>query len=190
MISCTRPSFHHHDAVGDQHRLVEVVGDEDDGLAGAGVNVEQFAPAWSRASARRARRTARPSAAPSDRSRARARCRRAASCRRRAGADGGCANPSRPTSSRYFSAVSRSVAAAHALHLQAEHHVLQGRQPGQQFGVLEHHAAVVAAALDLAAVDGDAAARSRDRAPWRRAAPWSCRSRTGRSARRSRRRAR
>ena len=67
----------------------------------------------------------------------------------------------RPTSSRYFSAVSRSVCAAHALHLQAEHHVLQGGEPGQQFGVLEHHAAVVAAAVHLAAVDGDAAADRR-----------------------------
>ena len=33
---------HDDDAVGDQHGLVEVVGDEDDRLAGAGVEVEQF----------------------------------------------------------------------------------------------------------------------------------------------------
>ena len=42
MISCTRPSLHDHDAVGEQHRLVEIVGDEQDGLAGAGVDVEQL----------------------------------------------------------------------------------------------------------------------------------------------------
>jgi hypothetical protein len=49
------------------------------------------------------------------------------------------------------------LAAAHAFHFQAEHDVLQGIQPGQQFRMLEHHAAIVSAARHLAAVDGDAA---------------------------------
>src|SRR3954471_18800947 len=34
--------LHHHDAVGDQHRLVEVVGDEQNGLAGTAMDVEQL----------------------------------------------------------------------------------------------------------------------------------------------------
>ena len=50
------------------------------------------------------------------------------------------------------------LGAAHALHLEAEHHVLQRGQPGQQLGELKHHAAIVAAALHLAAVDRDLAA--------------------------------
>ncbi len=53
------------------------------------------------------------------------------------------------------------LGAAHALHLQPEHDVLLGGQPRQQLGVLEHHAAVVAAAVHLAAVDRDAAAIGR-----------------------------
>ena len=51
------------------------------------------------------------------------------------------------------------LAAAHALHLQAEHHVLQRRQPRQQLGELKHHAAIVAAAPHLAAVHRDLARR-------------------------------
>src|SRR6185503_3507610 len=35
-----------------------------------------------------------------------------------------------------------------------EHHVLQGGKPGQQLRVLEHHAAVVAAAIDFMPVYG------------------------------------
>src|SRR5665213_3699940 len=50
---------------------------------------------------------------------------------------------------------------AHAFHLQPEHHVLLGGQPGQQFGVLKHHATVMAAAVHLAAVHRDAAAIGR-----------------------------
>ena len=107
-ISCTRPCVHHHDAVGDQHRLVEIVGDEQDGLLGAGVDFQQFGLHRSRASARRARRTARPSAALSDRWRARGRCRRAAACRRRADSGRRFCESLRPTRSRYFLAVSRS----------------------------------------------------------------------------------
>src|SRR5262249_33998472 len=47
---------------------------------------------------------------------------------------------------------------AHALHFEPEHHVLQGGEPGQEFGELKHHAAVVAAAPHLAAVHHDLAA--------------------------------
>jgi hypothetical protein len=48
---------------------------------------------------------------------------------------------------------------AHALHLQAEHHVLQRRQPRQKLGELKHHAAIVAAAPHLATVDRHLARR-------------------------------
>ena len=33
---------HDHDAVGDQHRFVEIMGDEQDGLAGAGMDLQQL----------------------------------------------------------------------------------------------------------------------------------------------------
>ena len=55
--------------------------------------------------------------------------------------------------------MSRSSRPAHALHLQAEHHVLQRRQPRQQLGELKHHAAIVAAAPHLATVHRDLARR-------------------------------
>src|SRR5262245_66210830 len=48
--------------------------------------------------------------------------------------------------------------ATDALHFQSEHHVLRGGEPGQQFGMLEHHPAVVAAPPDLATIDGYAPA--------------------------------
>src|SRR3974390_3933301 len=51
--------------------------------------------------------------------------------------------------------------AAHTLHLQPKHDYLHGAQPGEELGVLEHHAAVVATAAHLAAIDGDAAAVGR-----------------------------
>ena len=35
--------LHHHHAVGEQHRLVEIVGDEQDGLFGAGMDLQQLA---------------------------------------------------------------------------------------------------------------------------------------------------
>ena len=60
----------------------------------------------------------------------------------------------------FFRGVAQGTA-AHALHFQAEHHVLQGIEPGQQFGVLEHHAAVVTAAMHFAPVHRDAAAIGR-----------------------------
>ena len=50
------------------------------------------------------------------------------------------------------------LGAAHALHFQPEHHVFQRGQPRQQFGMLEHHAAIVAAAGDRDAVDRHPAA--------------------------------
>ena len=189
MISCTRPSLHHHDAVGDQHRLVEVVGDEQDGLAGAGVDVEQLGLHALRASARRARRTARPSAAPSGRWRARGRCRRAASCRRTTDAAGGCCESVRPTRSRYFSAVSRNgsprmpfISSPNITFCSAESQgsssACWNTMPRSWPQPLTSRPSTVTRPPWP------------DRAPWRRAAPWSCRSRRGRSARRSRRRAR
>src|SRR5215510_10540374 len=49
--------------------------------------------------------------------------------------------------------------AAHALHLEAKHHVLQRGEPGQELGELEHHAAVEPAAGHLAAVHRHLAVR-------------------------------
>src|SRR5215213_11408365 len=53
------------------------------------------------------------------------------------------------------------LGAPHAFHLEAEHYVLHGGQPRQQLGKLKHHAAIEAAALYLAAVHHDFAAGRR-----------------------------
>ena len=57
MISATRPGLRaeHHDAVGEVHGLVEIVGDEHDRDVDLLPDLEQVAPASARASARRAR---------------------------------------------------------------------------------------------------------------------------------------
>ena len=60
--------------------------------------------------------------------------------------------------------------------------------PGQQVGVLEHHADLGARAGDRLAVEQHLAARSGRAARTSTTAAWSCRSRTGRRWRRSRRR--
>src|SRR5262249_25949537 len=49
---------------------------------------------------------------------------------------------------------SAQLPSTHALHFKSEHHVLQGGEPRQQLRKLKHHAAIVAAASDLPAVDG------------------------------------
>src|SRR5262249_39081888 len=49
------------------------------------------------------------------------------------------------------------LSAADAFHLQAKHYVLQGRQPGQQLRMLEHHAAIMPATVDFTAVHHHAA---------------------------------
>ena len=54
------PRRHDHHAVGQRDRLLEVVGDEQHGLAVAGPQLEQQVAHDLRASARRAARTARP----------------------------------------------------------------------------------------------------------------------------------
>ena len=106
-----------------------------------------------RASARRARRTARPAAAPSAPSRARGRCRRAASCRRRSRAGSLCSACVRPTSSsasrvRALQLGLRLARAEHALDREVD--VVEAREPRQQRMVLEHDAALRARARDLA----------------------------------------
>ena len=181
--------LHHHHAVGEQHRLVEIVGDEQDGLAGARVDVDQFALHAPRASARRARRTARPSAGLSDRSRARARCRRAAACRRKADTGGGCRNPSgRPA--RDSAARCRAIRRRACLSFPAR----TSRFPARSATAAARHAGTPcrdrARSRSPRRRRPSRCRRSRLPAPSRCAAPWSCRSRSGRSARRSRRRAR
>ena len=69
------------DAVGEQHRLVDVVGDQHDRLLARAPRCARSRPAAWRASARPAPTAARPSAAPRDPSPARARAPRAAACR-------------------------------------------------------------------------------------------------------------
>ena len=90
-----RARRHHDHAVGEEHRLGDRMGDEDDGLPRAaprpraGLRPRCAAARGSsrRASSRRARRTARPSAGSADRAAAPGRARRAAACRRTARAD-------------------------------------------------------------------------------------------------------
>src|SRR5690349_2608803 len=57
----------------------------------------------------------------------------------------------------FFRCIAQS-GTANALHFKTEHYVLQCREPRQQLGMLEHHPAVMTAAVDLAAVDTNAAA--------------------------------
>ena len=73
----------HHDPVGQEHRLLHAVGDEQHGLAVALPDREQFVLQAACAYGRRARRMARPSAGCSADRRGCARSRPAASCRRR-----------------------------------------------------------------------------------------------------------
>ena len=64
--------LHHHDPVGEQHRFVEIVGDEQDRLLGAGMDVEQFAlQAFARLRVERAERLVHQQHFRIDRERAR-----------------------------------------------------------------------------------------------------------------------
>ena len=89
LLDLPRARRHHDHAVGEQHRLVDAVGDEQHGLSPVAARASRGRSASARGSARRARRTARPSAAAADRGSARARWRRAGACRRTARAAGG-----------------------------------------------------------------------------------------------------
>ena len=93
------PRRHHHDVIGENHRLLHVVGDEQDRHRAHGVDAQRARGACCRGSARRAARTARPSAEFAARRRGCARAPRGCACRRRAGADRPWSNPPSPTRS-------------------------------------------------------------------------------------------
>ena len=80
-----RPGREDDDAVGQEHRLVDVVGDEDHGLALDLPAARAAGAATAPGSGRRAHRRARPSAAPAGRRRACGRWPPAGACRRRSG---------------------------------------------------------------------------------------------------------
>ena len=142
------PRRHHVDAVGEEHRLVDVVRDEQHRDAQALPHVGQDLLHHHAGLRSRARRRARPSAAPAGWWPARARCPRAASCRPRAGRGSGSRRRAgRPDPSSVRACVSHSLR-EHALHLEPELDVLAHRHPGEQRVLLEHHAAVGARAGD------------------------------------------
>ena len=147
-ICSMRAVLHDGDAVGKPDRLVEIMGDEDDGLlqhatAGAGTR-----PASRAGSADRAPRTARRGTRAPARPRASGRCRRAAAGRRKAGAGKAPSRPARPTSAIISRARASRAVAVHALHLEREGHVVEHGEMRQQREVLEHHAHLVAPDLD------------------------------------------
>ena len=94
--------------------------------------------------------------------RARGRSRRAASCRRRAGADSGRRNARGRPARRTRRAISSTSSRGSCRCARAEADVLPHRHPGKQRVVLEHHAAVAARAGDRLAL---ASARCRWSAP-------------------------
>ena len=153
---------HHHDAVGQQHRLVDVVGDHDHRCCRAGRGSPSPRPADARGSARRARRTARRAAGSSAPWPARGRCRRAASCRRRS-RPGAC--PWRAPSAPGRDCASSSRGARPCVLVPREHlvdgqvDVLVDGQPGQQRMVLEHHGAVRPGLVDLLVLEQHGAGR-------------------------------
>ena len=101
---CTRRAVPHDgDQVAHADRLVDIVGDEDHGLAQPRRIAEELGLQAARARSGRPRRTARPSASPADRRRARAPRRRAGAVRPRDGAD---------SASRYCPARARPATAS------------------------------------------------------------------------------
>ena len=162
------------DAVGEQDRLVDVVGDEQHRRPVARAQLRRAARASGCGSARRARRTARRAAA----ARARARAPGPSATR--------CASPPdsvlRPVALvRRASPTSRErgpPALARVGAAQAEHDVVEHARPRQQPGVLEHHRPPRG--------HDDRARRRRRRGRRARAAACSCRCRCARAARRTR----
>ena len=138
-----RPRRHHHDAVGQEHRLGDRVGDEDDRRAGLARRCAAARPACARGSSRRGRRTARPSAGAAGRRPAPGRWRPAAACRRTA-APGG-ARRSRPgaTSSSSSRDRSRRSARVPAGSSSGSSTLRRDRAPVEEPGLLERDPVVV-----------------------------------------------
>ena len=116
----------HHDAVGDQHGLVEIVGDEQDGLLGARVDVEQLGlHGLARLRVERAERLVHQQHLGVDRERA-----RDADALLHAAGELVRAAVERVLEADEIEIAARGVAqlaAAHALHFEAEHHVPHAR---------------------------------------------------------------
>ena len=144
-LDAARARAHDDDAAAEEDRLLDVVGDEQHGLALALPDAEQqFLHQRARLVVERAERLVEQQDLR-DRWRARARSRCAAACRRRAAWDNGArsrtARPGRISRRR-----SAALRLGHAPLAQAEGDVLAHGQPGKQRVGLEHHAAVRARA--------------------------------------------
>src|SRR5262245_8231778 len=144
--------LHDHDAVSDQDRFVEVVGDEQDRLAGAAMDRQQLAlKCLARLRVESTERLVHKQNFRID--------------GKRAGNTDTLFHSPRKLVRTPVLRVSEAhkiqvllcglsqLRAANAFHFQSKHHVLHGRKPGQQFGMLEHHASIVSASGDLATID-------------------------------------
>ena len=134
------------------------MGDEHHRRAGRCGGCRAAGPASPCGSVRRARRTARPSGAATAAAPARGRARRAASCRRRAGAAGSWRRPESPTrssssSARFFAAASLrpAISIGNSTLASTVRH-------GSRFGVWNTKPKSSCGPSDLAAADFDAAA--------------------------------
>ena len=134
------------DPVADEQRLVHVVGDEDDGRAGARARCRRAVAACWRGSGRPARRTARPSSPRGAHRPGRAPAERAGASRRRGSWAGSPRSRSSPTSAIQRSASARRPVARASGQGQRQFHVRPDGAPRQQRVVLEHHGAVAGVA--------------------------------------------
>jgi hypothetical protein len=179
---------HHHDAVGQQHRLVDVVRDHHHRVVQVRHDAQHLVLQVARVSASSAPKGSSSSSTLGSIASARAMPTR-------------CFMPpeispaalQRMRHAHHLQVVQDPVAALGLAAVRAkilldrDLHVLVDGQPGQQRVVLEHHRAVGAGAVDLAAVEEHAAAGWAAAARRRCSAAWTCRSPSGRSARRTRR---
>ena len=133
------PGGQHRDPVGEQDRLLDGVGDEDDRGAELHVDALQLDRRALHGSARRARRTARPSAAPGAAGSAPGTARPAAACRRTARAAAGWRTPASPTMLQQLMGPVAVAGPDPAEELHRQQHIAQHRAPRQQSRALEHH---------------------------------------------------
>ena len=183
-----RPRAHHDDARREEDRLGDRVRDEDDGRARASARSRAARGSAARVSSRRARRTARPSAAAPART-ASARAIETRCCMPPESCHGWwSAKPVSSTSSSISSTRALRRARSQPSISSGRRDVLRDRAPVEEDGVLEDDPVVAVerapacAGLPLTVTDPPSA-RSGRRS---RAGASTCRSRTGRSARRTR----
>ena len=132
--------MHHRDLVGQRQRLGLVVGDIDEGDAGAALQLASARRACARAAWRRGWTAARRAAGFPARPRGCARARRAAAGRRTARSDSALPGPVRLTSASASSTLLLRLGGRHLAQLQAEHDVLEHGLVRPHRVVLEHHA--------------------------------------------------